>query len=76
MHDNIEIFRSAPDKARAIITKRGITYIAACPNEAELSFFVRKDPGGLWDQLSKGNVPAWLEPLPDMGKGIKVWRVR
>ncbi len=76
MHDHIEIFRSAPDKARNIISRRGITHIVACPSEAEMRFYVRKDPGGLWDGLSKGKVPAWLEPLPDIGDGIKVWRVR
>ena len=26
--------------------------------------------------LAKGNTPEWLEPLPDMGDGLKVWRVR
>ena len=76
MHDHIEIFRSTPDTARTSIAKRGITHIVACPSEAEMRFYVRKDPGGLWDRLSIGDVPAWLEPLPDMGDGIKVWRVR
>lgn len=76
MHDHIEIFRSAPEKARNIITKRGITHVVVCPSEAEMRYYVRKDPGGLWDRLSKGEVPAWLEPLPDIGDGIRVWRVR
>jgi hypothetical protein len=76
MRDHIQIFRLAPDAARNIIKRRGITHIVVCPDEGELSFYVRKDPGGLWARLSKGAVPAWLEPLPDMGDGIKVWRVR
>lgn len=76
MHDHIEIFRSVPNKARDIVTKRGITYIATCPSEAEMQLYARKNPGGLWDRLSRGDAPAWLEPLPDMGEGIKVWRVR
>ena len=76
MHDHIEIFRSEPNKARSIIIKRGITYIAACPGEAELNYYARKDPGGLWDQLSKGKTISWLQSMPDMGNGIKIWRVR
>ncbi len=76
MHDHIAIFRSAPETSRELIAKRGITHIAVCPSEAEMRFYVRKDPGGLWDQLAKGEAPAWLEPRPDMGDGIKVWRVR
>ncbi len=76
MHDHIAIFRSAPDRARNIITKRGITHIAVCPSEAEMRNYARKDPKGLWSELASGTAPAWLEPLPDMGDGIKVWRVR
>ncbi len=76
MRDHIEIFRSPPGQARALIEKRGITHVVACPGEAEMLYYVRKDPGGLWGELSKGNVPLWLEPLSDMGEGIKVWRVR
>jgi len=26
--------------------------------------------------MAKGKVPDWLVPLPVMGKGIRVWRVR
>jgi hypothetical protein len=76
MHDHIEIFRSAPETARNIIAKRGITHIAACIDEAELKGYIRTDPKGLWAHLAKGDEPGWLEPLPDAGEGIKVWRVR
>lgn len=76
MHDHIEIFHSPPDVARRLLAARGVDYLAACPNEAELRFYAKKDPKGLWAQISKNNVPDWLEPLPDVGKGIKVWRVR
>jgi hypothetical protein len=76
MHDHIEIFRSAPNAAHRLIKARDIDYLAACPQEAELGFYAKKDPKGLWAQISKGNVPDWLEPMPDVGEGIKVWRIR
>lgn len=76
MHDHIEIFRLPPDASHALIVKRGIQYVAACPGEAELGFYVKKDPKGLWATLAKGETPAWLEQLPDRGEGIKLWRVR
>ena len=76
MHDHIEIFRSTPDKARNIIARHGITHVAACTDEAEMRVYVRKNPDGLWSHLSRGQTPAWLESMPNMGKGIKVWRVR
>ena len=76
MYDHIQIFRSPPDAARRLLQARKIDYLAVCAGEAELRFYARKDPDGLWAQLTKDNVPAWLEPLPDRGKGIRLWRVR
>ena len=76
MRDHIEIFRSPPDKAHRLMRARNIDYLAACPHEAELRFYARKDPDGLWAQIARGNVPDWLKPMPDMGKGMKIWRVR
>jgi uncharacterized membrane protein YuzA (DUF378 family) len=76
IHDHIEIFRSRPDVARELMTARGITYLALCPDESELDVYAQKHPGGLWGQIAKGHVPDWLEPLPAKGKGIMVWRVR
>ncbi|MBL0924169.1 MAG: hypothetical protein IBJ12_06840 [Sphingomonadaceae bacterium] len=76
MHDHIEIFRSKPEASRRLLKARNINYLVACPKEAELDFYATQDPNGLWAQISKTKVPAWLEPLPDLGEGIKVWRVR
>ena len=76
MHDHIEIFRSPSETALPILKKHGITHIAICPSEAEMAYYAKKDPNGLWAQLKKGNTPAWLERLPDMGEGINVWRLR
>lgn len=76
MHDHIEIFRSQPAVSYRLMKAHGITHLAACENEAELDFYEKEDPKGLWAQLSKGKSPDYLEPLADMGSGIKVWRVR
>ena len=76
MRDHIQIFRSNPDLSRQLMKARAISYLALCPAETELQLYARKDPAGLWAQIAKGNVPAWLEPVGDMGQGIKIWRVR
>jgi hypothetical protein len=76
MHDHIQIFRTHADVARNYIIKHGITHIAACAGEAEMQGYKKSDPDGLWASLSKGEVPFWLERLPDQGKGIKLWRVK
>jgi hypothetical protein len=76
MHDHIEIFRSTPETARALITKRGITHIAVCADEAEMKGYAKTDPKGLWAGLAKGNSPDWLKRMADMGEGIQVWQVK
>lgn len=76
MHDHIQIFRSEPAAARRLMQARRIDFVALCPRETELEIYAKKDPGGLWAQMARGDVPGWLESLPEMGRGIKVWRVR
>lgn len=76
MHDHIQVFRSPPAVAHRLLNKRGIDYVAVCADEEELADYVRKDPEGLWARMAKGKVPDWLVPLPVMGNGIRVWRVR
>lgn len=76
MHDHIQIFRSEPDTARRITRQHGINYLAVCPSEAELGFYAKRDPKGLWAQIKANKIPDWLIPMPDQGEGIKLWRVR
>lgn len=76
MRAHIDIYRLPSAEAQKIVQHRGITHIIACPGEAEMQGYAKRNPDGLWAQLAKGNPPAWLEPLPDRGEGLKVWRVR
>jgi hypothetical protein len=76
MRDHIQIFRSAPEQSYLLMKAHGIDYLAVCPQEAELGFYAKKDPGGLWARIKQGNSPSWLLPLPDQGEGVKIWRVR
>jgi hypothetical protein len=76
MRDHIQIFRSAPEQSYRLMKAHGIDYLAVCPQEAELGFYAKKDSGGLWARIERGDVPSWLTPLSDQGAGIKVWRIR
>jgi hypothetical protein len=75
MRDQIDLFRLPPDEAKAIIGRRAIRYIVACPQDGEMKRHAKKDPAGLWAQLAAGKAPDWLEYQGPMGKGLKVWRV-
>lgn len=76
MHDHIAIFKSTPGVAWQYLKAHQINYIAICPDEAEMAIYQSRDPKGLWAILKSGNWPGYLTPMPDMGDGIKVWRVR
>lgn len=76
MRAHIDIYRLPPVQAHAIVQQRRVTHIVACPDEAEMQGYAKRNPDGLWAQLAMGNPPEWLKPLPDMGEGLKVWRVR
>jgi len=76
MRAQIDMYRLPEAQSYAILRSRNISHIVACMGEAEMRGYEKRNPDGLWAQLAKGNTPDWLEPLPDMGDGLKVWRVR
>jgi hypothetical protein len=76
MRDQIDIFRLPPDNARVVMGRHAIDHVVACPGEAELDNYARKNPAGLWALLAKGKVPDGFEYRGQLGQGIKVWQVR
>jgi hypothetical protein len=76
MHDHIAIFKSDPATAWQYLKAHQISYIAVCPKEAEMEYYQKRDPKGLWAILASGNWPGYITPMPDMGDGVKIWRVR
>lgn len=75
MADQIKIFISDPNAARALIEARNIGYIIACPKEPELNGYSGKHPKGLWAELSKGEQPPWLKTVHIRDSRLLVWAV-
>ncbi len=75
MGDQIKIFTSNPNAARALIEARNISYIIACPKEPELNVYSGKHPEGLWAKLSKGESPPWLKTVHIRDSRLLVWAV-
>ena len=57
-------FGRSADEAHAIIRRHGATMLMLCPNHSESTNYRARNPGGFYDQLAHGEVPAWLTPLP------------
>ncbi|TPG15660.1 AcrB/AcrD/AcrF family protein [Sphingomonas oligophenolica] len=69
-------FGGTPDRARAIMKRHGATLLLICPNAAESTNYRARNPGGFYDQLAHGTVPAWLTPLPlPKGSPLRLFRI-
>jgi hypothetical protein len=70
-------FRGTPENAYRTVAERRIDYVLICPNLSEATIYRSQAPNGFYVQLTKGQVPAWLEPvsLPE-NSPYRMWRVR
>ncbi|MGN6357770.1 MAG: hypothetical protein ACTHLU_09860 [Novosphingobium sp.] len=76
MREVIDAFTGPLDEAHRIVSRRGIAYVALCPDLNEPATYYRAAPGGLAAKLRDGNTPDWLMPVPmPAGVAFKVWRV-
>jgi hypothetical protein len=72
-------FTAAPAQARTIVASvnggKGADYLLTCDDLGEYRGYAKLAPNGLAAQLDRGQVPAWLQPLP--GKGaLHIYRVK
>jgi hypothetical protein len=76
MREVIDAFTGSPQTARTIVERRGIAYVALCPDLNESATYYRAAPNGLAARLRDGKAPDWLEPVAmPAGVGFKIWRV-
>lgn len=76
MREVIDAFTGPSDQAHSIVRRRGINYVAFCPDLNEPATYYRAAPGGLAAKLRDGRAPEWLAPVPmPAGIGFKAWRV-
>ncbi|WP_164118525.1 hypothetical protein [Sphingorhabdus sp. Alg239-R122] len=76
MRDIIRTFTGSEHEAHAIITRRGIEYVAYCPGLYEQLVYRKTAPDGFMVMLEDGKVPAWLKPVEMDGLGgVRIWKV-
>jgi hypothetical protein len=76
--DIMRAFRGSEAYAQAIIadTYRA-DYVLICPNSSTTTIFLAEAPKGFYGQLSRGQVPGWLEPVKlPANSPFRMWRVR
>jgi hypothetical protein len=69
-------FRGTPEFARSVVERRRINYVLVCPGMSETTIYASQAPNGFYRQLMKGNIPAWLQPVPLPARSpFRMWRV-
>jgi hypothetical protein len=74
--DVMNAFRGSADQAHRLIAKYRSTYLLSCPNSSTTTIFMAEAPKGFYVQLQRGQVPAWLKPVPlPKESPFKMWKV-
>ncbi len=74
--DVYHVFRGSPERARGIVDAHKANYVLICLNSPEATNHRRFAPNGLYAQLEKGIVPAWLSPVAlPADSPYRMWRV-
>ena len=55
---------ATPKDAVKFLRGAGVTVVAFCKSDPQVGNITKVAPNGFYAQLSKGAVPAWLEPVP------------
>ncbi|HEX8642577.1 MAG TPA: AcrB/AcrD/AcrF family protein [Allosphingosinicella sp.] len=75
--DVMRTWRGTPEKALDTVRRYRIDYVLICPNLSESTVYRVEAPNGFYVQLTRGEVPAWLEPVPlPADSPYRMWRVR
>jgi hypothetical protein len=74
--DVMRAFRGTAEAARATVERRGIDYVLICPGLSESTVYASQAKQGFYMQLVRGQVPAWLQPVPLPARSpYRMWRV-
>jgi hypothetical protein len=75
--DVMKAWRGNADQAHQIIVdKYHSNYVLSCPNSSTTTIFMSEVPNGFYGQLTRGQVPKWLQPVPlPKDSPYQMWRV-
>ncbi|MCM2473740.1 hypothetical protein HGO38_09655 [Rhizobium sp. CG5] len=77
MLTELHIGLATPTEAEAFIRGGGVSIIAFCPSDPQTGRLVNLKPDGLYATLKRGEVPAYLQPLPAVDdSGLTLFTVK
>ncbi|WP_245488514.1 hypothetical protein [Mesorhizobium sp. Pch-S] len=73
----LDAFTGQAATAQAIVRNQHIGLVALCRSDPEAGNLVSVAPNGFLAELIKGQLPAWLEPVPGtLGQPLELYRVK
>ncbi len=77
MLTELHIGLATPREAEAFLRGAHVSILAFCANDPQTEEIAALKPDGLYAQLTVGQLPSYLQPLPNVeGSGLKLYRVR
>lgn len=74
--DVMTTWRGSPENALGTVRRYRIDYVLICPNLSESTVYRSEAPDGFYARLARGEVPAWLAPVPLPAESpYLMWRV-
>jgi hypothetical protein len=75
--DVMKAWRGSAEQAhRIIVDKYHADYVLSCPNSSTTTIFMSEVPNGFYGQLTRGQVPKWLQPVPlPKDSPFQMWKV-
>ncbi|SFS05226.1 hypothetical protein [Sphingomonas jatrophae] len=68
-------FRGSAETAHEVMRRHGATLLLICPGMSESTIYRAQAKTGFYSQISKGQVPGWLAPVPlPKNSPYKLWR--
>ncbi len=72
----LDAFTGSAALAGEVVDRHDVTLVALCPGNDESRVFAERAPHGLLAMLMRGEVPAWLQPVPQGEKSpLQLFRV-
>jgi hypothetical protein len=75
--DVMKAWRGSAQQAHQIIVdKYHSDYVLSCPDSSTTTIFMSEVPDGFYGQLTRGQVPKWLQPVPlPKDSPYEMWKV-
>jgi hypothetical protein len=74
--DVMNFWRGPEPQAHALALKYHADYVLSCPDSSTTTIFMSEAPKGFYGQLQRGQVPAWLTPVPlPKDSPYRMWKV-